>query len=141
MSEIISGWKRRLPGEPEGASIDPTDAAVTTTRSADAAYPQRTTIVRTMTEIPEKPCVMCNHWRYDMGQNAYDRAGLVQVPEGEGGFLRPGTRPLFEQHSDAGAYDSREQGLCLKWSKGNSFQLSHRFATCPEWSAKGRFFK
>lgn len=129
---------------PSGSSTQDFDGAVSTRHGSDFVAPQggapelpKSSTIARATSLPDNPCILCINFAYDKGQTFFDYEGVGEVSGAEGGFLRPKRHPLFELHSDGGAYDSREYGFCLR-SKRRP-QLTHRFCTCEEWESKSRF--
>lgn len=117
------------------------DGGATATRfgyGMAAGLPTTSQIVRA-TDQPTKPCALCVHFRYDQGQNFFDREGLHTVPKTEGGFLTPGRSPMADDVMAGGVYDSREFGYCKAARRGP--MLTHRFSTCHKWQPPGKFWR
>ncbi len=122
-----------------GDATEDFDGAVSSRQGHDFVAPElpKASTIARATALPDNPCVLCVNFAYDKGQTFFDFEGIGEVAPKEGGFLRPKRNAIFDQHSDGGPYDSREYGFCLR-SKRRP-QLTHRFCTCEEWEAKGRY--
>jgi len=130
-----------------GQTVNP-DGSLTTRESSDflegdPTAPTQTRITRS-TSVPKRPCTMCRHFSYDKGQQFFDHEGVGQVPKSEGGIIKPGSDGRAKGElatGDGGIYDSDEYGFCRRWTFrfGRRAQLTHRFGTCEEWEAVGRF--
>ena len=122
---------------------------------ADEGVPQCMRLARA-TEVPRRPCAVCTHFRHDRGQERMRIEGLVAVPAAEGGFIQPQEGYVVREMSDVATdprmiYSPGEYGLCLRWSgrlarrwarrddRRAQEALTHRFSTCEEWAAVGRF--
>lgn len=114
----------------------------------DSGLERQKTLVR-VGSVPKRPCATCTWFNHDKGQAFFDQEGLGQVPEEEGGFLKPGKVQLsagrgrasirpeggFPADGAGGPFDSTAYGWCelAGRRRRGSAQLTHQFQTCGGW--------